>query len=134
MDVCLTWWSAAQEHRRGLYNHHSSLLCTPQTSSTKWSPVICRNTQDDFAVVLCISDGQETEYRELVDCFEAWCGNNHIILNVNKTKEMIVDFRRTRFKSNSISIMGEEVEMMEEYKDLGVHLDSRLQTGLETQH
>ena len=31
--------------------------------------------------------------------------NNHLILNVNKTKEMIVDFRGTRNKSNHISIM-----------------------------
>ena len=47
-------------------------------------------------------------------------GNNHLILNVNKTKEMIVDFRRTRIVSKSISIMGEEVEMVEEYKYFGL--------------
>ena len=39
------------------------------------------------------------EYRELVDHFVVWCGNNHLILNVNKTKEMIVDFRRDKIKS-----------------------------------
>ena len=49
-----------------------------------------------------------------------WCGNN--LLNVNKTK-MIVDFRRTRIKIKSISVMREE---MEEYKFLGVHLHDRL--------
>ena len=53
------------------------------------------------------SVGQETGYRELVDRFVAWGGNNHLIINVNKTKEMILDFRRTRNKSNSISIMTE---------------------------
>ena len=42
---------------------------------------------------------------------------------MNKTKETIVDFRRTRIKSNSIFIMGEE---MKDYKYLGVHLDNRL--------
>ena len=78
---------------------------------------------DDSAVVECISDGQETEYRQLVDCFVAWCGNNHLILNVNDTKKMIVDFRRARNKSSSISIMREKVE---EYKFLGVQLDNRL--------
>ena len=36
-----------------------------------------------------------------------------------------MDFRRTRNKSNSISIMGEEVEVVEEYKYLSVHLDNR---------
>jgi len=36
------------------------------------------------------------DYRELADHSVAWCGDNHLIFNVNKTKEMIVDFRRTR--------------------------------------
>ena len=36
---------------------------------------------------------------------------------------MIVDFRRIRTKSNSISIMGEVVEVVEEYKYFSVHLD-----------
>uniref|UniRef100_A0A8C6NI69 Reverse transcriptase domain-containing protein n=1 Tax=Nothobranchius furzeri TaxID=105023 RepID=A0A8C6NI69_NOTFU len=81
---------------------------------------------DDSAVVRCIRDGQEAEYRELVERFVAWCGNNHLTLNVNKTKEMILDFRRNRVESNTVSIMGEEVEVVEEYKYLGVHLDNRL--------
>ena len=42
-----------------------------------------------------------------MDRFVAQCGNDHLILNVDKTKEMIVNFKRTRNKSNSISIMGE---------------------------
>ena len=37
---------------------------------------------------------------------------------------MIVDFGRTRNKSNTISILGEEVEVVNGY--LGVHLDRRL--------
>ena len=39
---------------------------------------------------------------------------------------MIVDFRNARNKSNCVSIMGEEVEVVEQYKYLGVHLDNRL--------
>ena len=51
-----------------------------------------------------------------------FCGRetNHLILNVIKIKETTVAFRRTRNKSNSISIMGEEVEVVKEYK---YHLD-----------
>ena len=66
------------------------------------------------------------DYRDLVDRFVASCGNNHLILKVNKTKEMIVDFRWTRNKSNSISITGKEVEEVEDYKYVCVHLDNRL--------
>ena len=56
----------------------------------------------------------------------AWCGSDPLILNVNKTKEMIVDFRSTRNELNSISIMGEKVEVVEDFKYLGIHLENRL--------
>ena len=39
---------------------------------------------------------------------------------------MMVDFKRTRNKLNTISILGEDVEMMEGYRYLGVHLDNKL--------
>ena len=80
----------------------------------------------------CVSGGQETRYRELVDHLVPWCGNNHLLLNVTETKEMVVAFRRTRTKLNTISILGGEVEVVEEvdvaegYRYLGVHLDYRL--------
>ena len=45
---------------------------------------------------------------------------------MNKTKKMIVDFRKTKKKSNGISIVGEEVELMHSYKYLFVHLGNRL--------
>ena len=38
--------------------------------------------------------------------------NNHFLLNVAKTKEMVVDFRRTGTKLNTISILREEMEVM----------------------
>ena len=31
-----------------------------------------------------------------MDRFVAWCGNNHLLLNVTQTKEMVVDFKRAR--------------------------------------
>ena len=58
-----------------------------------------------------------------MDRFLARSGNNHLILDVNKTKEMIVDFRN---KSISISIMREGVEVVEQYEYLSVHHDNRL--------
>ena len=45
----------------------------------------------------CAGGGQESEYRELVDHYVALCGNNHLILNVNKTKETIFKTKETRF-------------------------------------
>uniref|UniRef100_A0A8C6LZA4 Reverse transcriptase domain-containing protein n=2 Tax=Nothobranchius furzeri TaxID=105023 RepID=A0A8C6LZA4_NOTFU len=106
----------------------SPFLFTLYTSDFQYKSETChlQKYSDDSAVVGCIRDGQEAEYRELVERFVAWCGNNHLTLNVNKTKEMILDFRRNRVESNTVSIMGEEVEVVEEYKYLGVHLDNRL--------
>lgn len=57
--------------------------------------------------------GKETDYRELVVRFVAWCGNNHLLLNVTKTMKMVVDLKRTRGNFNTFSILGEEVEVVD---------------------
>ena len=95
--------SAAQEHHGGLCSHRFSSLCTLQTSSTTLSPVISRKT-DESAAVGCMSDGQEAEKRELVDHLVTWCGKKPFNFYVNMTKKMIVDFRRTRKKPNTLFI------------------------------
>ena len=51
---------------------------------------------NDTAIVGCIRDGQEVEYRNLVDDFMQWCRINHLQLNTSKTKEMVVDYRRSK--------------------------------------
>jgi len=58
---------------------------------------------DDSADVECFSDGQE--YRKLVDHIVEWCGNDHLILDAKKKKEMIITFRETRDKPNALSIL-----------------------------
>uniref|UniRef100_A0A8C6KTV4 Reverse transcriptase domain-containing protein n=1 Tax=Nothobranchius furzeri TaxID=105023 RepID=A0A8C6KTV4_NOTFU len=106
----------------------SPYLFTLYTSDFQYKSETCHlhKYSDVSAVVRCIRDGQEAEYKELVERFVAWCENNHLTLNVNKTKEIILDFRRNRVESTTVSIMGEDVEVVEEYRYLGVHLDNRL--------
>ncbi|XP_014878229.1 protein SHQ1 homolog isoform X2 [Poecilia latipinna] len=90
------WWSKlspSTEQKGESDFQHKSDFCHLQKYS------------DDSAGVGFISDGQEAEYRELVDRFVSWCGNNHLILNVKKTREIIVNFKRNRIRSNAISIM-----------------------------
>lgn len=58
-----------------------------------------------------------------------WFGNNRLLLNVAKTKDTVVDFRRTKAKLNTISILGEEVVEVERFKYLGVHMDNKLDWG-----
>ena len=49
---------------------------------------------DDTTVVGLISNNDKTTYREEVRALGVWCQENNLSLNVNKTKELIVDFRR----------------------------------------
>ncbi|KAK0147391.1 hypothetical protein N1851_013140 [Merluccius polli] len=82
---------------------------------------------EDSAVVGCIRGGEEGEYRTLVDNFVEWSEQNHLRLNVNKTREMVIDFgRKKRMPSQPLRIRGEVVEEVEDYKYLGVVIDNRL--------
>ncbi|KAI3375445.1 hypothetical protein L3Q82_003690 [Scortum barcoo] len=51
---------------------------------------------DDTAVVGRIANNDESDYRQEVEHLEGWCRQNNLCINVKKTKEMIVDFRRGR--------------------------------------
>jgi len=62
-------------------------------------------------VVGCITDGQESEYRDLVAGFVERSGRNHLLLNVAKTKEMVVDFRGKKTALKRVIISDEEVEV-----------------------
>merc|ERR1712035_43413 len=114
----------------------SPFLFTLYTSDFQYNSESChlQKYSDDSAIVGCISDGQEAEYRELIGQFVKWCSNNHLILNINKTKEMIVDFRRNKITQSSVVILGEEVQGVEEYKYLGVQLDNRLEWKVNTEY
>ncbi|KAF7646431.1 hypothetical protein LDENG_00188040, partial [Lucifuga dentata] len=51
---------------------------------------------DDTTVVGLIRDDNDLAYREEVEQLVDWCNLNNLVLNVDKTKEIIVDFRRTQ--------------------------------------
>ena len=58
---------------------------------------------DDTTVVGLITDNNETAYREVRD-LDWWCQNNNLSLNITKTKEMIVDYRKRRTEHAPILI------------------------------
>ena len=74
----------------------------------------------------CVEGGREAEYRDLVDRFVKWCGENCMQLNVAKTREMVVDFRRNKPLPSPVCIGGTDVEVVPAYKYLGVTLDNKL--------
>jgi hypothetical protein len=51
---------------------------------------------DDTTVVGLITNGDETAYKEEVRDLAVRCQDNNLSLNVNKAKELIVDYRRKR--------------------------------------
>ena len=58
--------------------------------------------------------------------FEMHCDQAHLELNVLKTKELIVDFRKNRPVSEVSIIHGANVEIVTSYKYLGTIVDDKL--------
>ena len=65
-------------------------------------------------------------YLKEVDKFITWCNDNYLNLNVKKTKELIIDFRRNPEVIPDLVINDEKVERVLEYKYLGTVLDHKL--------
>ena len=80
---------------------------------------------DDTTVVGLITDNDETAYREEVRDLARWCQNNNLSLNVTKTKEMIVDYRKRSTEHFPILIDWAVVEQVESFKFLGVHINNK---------
>ncbi|KAI3371808.1 hypothetical protein L3Q82_024374, partial [Scortum barcoo] len=68
---------------------------------------------DDTAVV-----GRIADYRQEVEHVEGWCRQNNLCINVKKTKEMIVDFRRGRHLPSPLYIGGTAVEVVSSFRRL----------------
>ena len=88
---------------------------------------------DDSAIVGCIRNGDESEYRAVVGNFVTWCEQNHLQLNVTKTKELVVDLRRAKTPVIPVSINGTNVDIVEDYKYLGVYIDNKLDWAKNTE-
>ena len=76
------------------------------------------------ALIKCQND--LSNYFSEVSRFCNWCEDHFLLLNVKKTKELIVDFRKSDFVHESIIIHDEIVERVLEYKYLGVFFDEKL--------
>ena len=82
---------------------------------------------DDTTVIGLITDGDETAYREEVENLTSWCQDNNLHLNVSKTKELIVDYRKQQREGHApIAINGTTVERVSSYRFLVVHITEDL--------
>ncbi|KAK3560731.1 hypothetical protein QTP86_016561, partial [Hemibagrus guttatus] len=83
-------------------------------------------------MTLLYKNNDESVYRDEVQRLTAWCKANSLSLNVDKTKEMVVDFRRAQSDHSPLFIDGSPVEIVESTKFLGVHLAEDLTWSLNT--
>ncbi len=73
-----------------------------------------------------ITGNDETAYREEVSTLTKWCQENHLSLNIDKTKELVVDYRRQSREHTPITINKTPVERVTSFKFLGVHITEDL--------
>ena len=73
---------------------------------TAWprTPPTQSSSLQTTTVVGLITNNDKTAYREEVRALAEWCQENNLFLNVNKTKELIVDFRRQQREHAPIHI------------------------------
>ncbi len=81
---------------------------------------------DDTTIIGLIKGEDESSYRELVHKIIVYGENNDLVLNIDKTKELIVDFRRRAPTLQPLIIKGTEVEQTVSYTFLGLHISENL--------
>ncbi len=82
---------------------------------------------DDTVVLGLINNNYETAYLGEVERLTSWCQDNCLSLNVSKTKELIVDFRkRQQWPYTPLMISGTPVERVSSFKYLGVNISEDL--------
>ena len=97
-------------------------LYTNDCRGTDTTPVV---KYSDDSAILDLSNSDDVYFNE-VHNFSSWCKDNYLDLNVLKTKEMLIDFRRNAPSVPSLFINKQLVERVDEYKYLGTILDKKL--------
>ena len=89
---------------------------------------------DDTMMVGLIENRNNSEYLYEINSFVNFCNNNFLELNVNKTKEMLIDFRCNSDVPPPVIINDTEIQRVNTYKYLGVIFDDKLKFGFHVDH
>ncbi len=87
---------------------------------------------DDTVISGYITNDDSLEYTNAVQRFVEWCDLHHLVLNVNKTKEMIYDFRRSAPNQEPLAVHNHVIQQVTEYKYLGTVIDNKLKWSSNT--
>lgn len=127
----LTGRPVSQNREENISEHHTEhrlplgpFLFTPLThnSNARVSSNHIINFADDTTMVSLITNDDDSLYREEVDQLTRWCKNNNLSLNAEKTKEMVLDYRRSSSEHPPLIINGTVVERVNSTKFLGLHI------------
>ena len=100
-------------------------LFTNDSVSSEPSVVMIKFS-DDTTLEGLIHNSDESAYRGKVERLAGWCSENDLKLNVSKTKEMVLDFRKKNTPLFPLTIAGEVVEEVKSLKFLGTTISSDL--------
>ena len=81
---------------------------------------------DDTTLSETITTEIESKLQKNVDHVVHWSKDNHMNLNADKTKELIIDFRKEKMKSKKIVIEETDVEQVQSIKLLGLRITKDL--------
>ncbi|KAJ8021605.1 RNA-directed DNA polymerase from mobile element jockey [Holothuria leucospilota] len=87
---------------------------------------------DDTVLTGFIYGNDGSAYISEVQNFVGWCKKNSLVLNVDKTKELVFDFSKGNNTHDHVIINGKAVERVENYKYLGTYIDNKLNWNLHT--
>ncbi len=111
---------------RAVFSPHCSSLSTRMTAHPKTpprqAPEVCRWHHTDRPH----SGRDESAYRQEVKELAVWCSLNNLELNMLKTVEMIMDFRRNPPCSPPLTIMNITVTAVESFRFLGTTISQDL--------
>ena len=96
-------------------------LYTSDCRSSNESCTIVKFT-DDTVLIRLISDDDSTKYVDEINKFTTYCRTNFLELDAMKTKEMMIDFRKSKALPDPIIINDYAVERVSARKYLGVML------------
>ncbi len=111
---------------RAVFSPHCSSPSTPTTAhlktplSSSWSLQTTPHWSASFRT------GDESAYRQEVKELAVWCSLNNLELNMLKTVEMIVVFRRTPPALPPLTIMNSTVTAVESFRFLGTTISQDL--------
>ena len=80
---------------------------------------------DDTAIQGLLNSTTDSYFNE-IETFCKWCKDHSLHLNVSKTKEVIIDFRKKQNTHLAVKIDNQVVEQVDNYKYLGIHVNNKL--------